>query len=96
MPKRLIPALFLSCGTLTLTYVVLMVTTIFFAAWQTQAMSSVRSSESAIGNLEASYYTSINHLSSLNPTTLGYVSPAQVEYVTKISNTSTGLSFAGN
>jgi hypothetical protein len=95
MPNRLIPVLSFSCGTLTLSYVVLMVTTIFFAAWQTQAMGSVRLAESTIGNLEANYYTTINHLSSLDPTALGYVSPGQVEYVT-IAPASTGLSIAGN
>ena len=96
MPDRLIPMLSISCGALTTLYVVLVVTTVFFAAWQTQAVSSVRATESAIGNLESNYYTSINKISTLNPATLGFVSPNQVEYVTKVQDTSTGLSIAGN
>ncbi len=96
MPNRIIPLLGISCGALTTLYVGLVVTTIFFAAWQTNAMSSVRNTESAIGNLESNYYSAINRISSLNPSTLGFVSPARVEYVSKVLDTSTGLSINGN
>jgi hypothetical protein len=96
MSNRLLPILGISCGALTTTYIGLMVLTIFFAASQTQAISSVRNTESSIGNLEVSYYSAVTKVSALNPTTLGYISPAQVEYVAEAPTTSTGLSFNGN
>jgi hypothetical protein len=96
MPDRLIPGLSLSCGALTVLYVSLVVTTIFFASWQTEAMSSVRNAESQIGNLEANYYTAMNQASTLTPATLGFVTPTQVEYVPAVTNTSANLTFAGN
>lgn len=96
MSDRFIPVLSFSCATLVVSYVALVVATIFFAAAQTQEMGAVRSTESAIGNLEASYYSTVNQLGSLDPSALGYVQPAQVEYVTEILETSSGLSFAGN
>jgi hypothetical protein len=96
MSDRIIPALSISCGALTLMYMVLMVMTISFATWQTESVNSVRSAESAIGTLEANYYTAMNHASSLNPATLGYVAPTQVEYVAEATSNSSNLTFAGN
>ena len=96
MSDRFIPALSVSCGALSVLYVTLVVTTIFFASWQTEAMSSVRNAESQIGNLEANYYTAINQASELSPATLGFVSPTEVTYVQQVTNSSAGLSFAGN
>lgn len=96
MSDRLIPTLSISCGALTMLYVGLMVTTVFFATWQTESVSSVRSAESAIGTLEANYYTAINHASTLNPTTLGFVAPTHVQYVPTTKNSSADLTFAGN
>ena len=96
MSDRLIPALSVSCGALTVLYVTMVVTTIFFASWQTEAMSSVRNAESRIGTLEANYYSAIDHASSINPSTLGFVAPTHVLYVQTAKNASAGLTFAGN
>ena len=96
MSERLIPTLSISCGALVVTYVALVVTTIFFATWQTESVSSVRNAESAIGTLEANYYTAINHASTLNPTTLGFVAPTHIQYVATAQNPSANLTFAGN
>lgn len=96
MSDRIIPVLSLSCGALVTLYVGLVVTTISFATWQTQAVNSVRVTESSIGNLEANYYTTVNRISALDPATMGFVSPAQVEYVAEVPSTSANLSFNGN
>ena len=96
MPNRLIPTLSISCGALTTMYVVLVVTTIFFASWQTEAMSSVRNAESHIGMLEANYYTAISQASSLSPTSLGFVTPVQITYVASAHRASPTLTFARN
>jgi hypothetical protein len=96
MTARLIPALSLSCGAFGTLYMGLMIATIFFATWQTQAVSSVRDTESAIANLETNYYSTMNRISEINPSTVGFVQPAQVEYVAETKNTSATLTFAGN
>ncbi len=96
-PDRLIPVLSVSCGVLTVLYVTLVVTTIFFASWQSQAIGTIRTSESTIGNLESQYYSAINSVSSINPTALGFVAPTDVEYVAAASPQDfSNLTFAGN
>jgi hypothetical protein len=96
MSDRIIPTLSISCGALTTLYVSLMVMTIFFASWQTEAMSTLRTTEGQIGNLEANYYTTLNKISTMDPATLGFVTPSQVQYVSATPNNSIGLTFAGN
>jgi hypothetical protein len=96
MTDRLIPALSVSCGALTMLYIGLMISTIFFATWQTQSVSSVHSAESAIANLEMKYYSAMNQISEINPATVGFVQPAQIEYVAEAQDSSAGLTFAGN
>jgi hypothetical protein len=96
MTDRLIPALSISCGALTVLYVVLVISTIFFASLQTEEMSYVRGSESTIGTLESNYYTAINKASNLSPATLGFVAPVEVKYVATAQTVSSGLTFAGN
>lgn len=95
MPSRTIPVLSISVGTLFLVYLALVVTTILFATWQTQAASSISDAEAAIGALETRYYASVGSLDSTNPASLGFVHPAHVEYVAA-SNLPDGLTFARN
>jgi hypothetical protein len=94
MSDRLIPFLSLSCGTLTLLYIMLVGFTILFATMQTNAMNSVQLSEGTIGNLEATYYTDMDHASTLDPQSLGYVTPVSVQFVTASENSS--FAFAKN
>ena len=96
MSDRLIPALSISCGSLTVLYVGLVISTIFFATWQTQAMSSISNAQSNIGTLETNYYTIMSRLSEINPTQAGFVDPSNVQYVAETRDASAGLSFAGN
>jgi uncharacterized membrane protein YukC len=96
MTDRLIPALSISCGGLTVLYIALMISTIFFATWQTQAMSSITDAQSNIANLESNYYAVTNRISQINPTQMGFVEPSDVQYVAEATNGTTGLSFAGN
>ncbi|MDR3548499.1 MAG: hypothetical protein P4M11_09595 [Candidatus Pacebacteria bacterium] len=96
MTDRIIPTLGISCGALTILYIGLMISTIFFAAWQTQSVSTVNNLQSQIGNLENNYYTLTSHISQINPTSVGFVEPSQVQYVAEANNASAGLTFAGN
>jgi hypothetical protein len=93
MPTRIIPVLSISAGAHVMLYLGLVVTTILFATWQTQALSSIRDSQAAIGLLEAKYYASIGTLDSTNPYSLGFVHPAHVQYVAA-ANLPEGLTFA--
>lgn len=95
MPSRTIPVLSLSVGVLLFAYMALVVTTIVFATWQTQAASSISDAQAAIGTLETQYYASIGALDSTNPYSLGFVQPTQVEYVAA-ANLPDGLTFARN
>jgi Tfp pilus assembly protein PilN len=95
MPDRLIPVLRLSAIALLVVYVGLVVTTIFFATWQTQLTSSVRDTEDQIGLLETQYYSTIARITTVNPTSAGFVTPHQVQYVA-VEATRPGLSKAGN
>jgi hypothetical protein len=96
MSDRLIPALSISCGALTLLYVGLVISTVLFAAWQTQAVSLISSTQSQIGTLESNYYSITNRISQINPTQEGFVEPTQVQYVAEARDTSASLTFAGN
>ena len=96
MSDRLIPTLSISCGALTALYIGLVISTIFFAAWQTQAMSSISNAQSNIGNLESNYYTIMNRISTIDPAQEGYVDPSNVQYVAEARDASAGLSFNGN
>jgi len=93
MPTRIIPVLSVSVGALFVVYLGLVVTTVLFATWQTQALSSIRDGQAAIGMLETQYYASIGTLDSTNPYSLGFVRPAHVEYVAA-SDLPDGLTFA--
>jgi len=95
MPSRTIPFLSVSVALLFMVYLGLVVTTVLFATWQTQAASSISDAEAAIGSLEERYYAQVGSLDSTNPYSLGFVQPAHVEYVAA-ANLPTGLSFAGN
>jgi hypothetical protein len=94
MPTRIIPVLSFSAGGLVLVYLGLIVTTVLFATWQTQAASSIRDAQATIGMLETQYYASIGTLDSTDPATLGFVHPSQVEYVAA-ANLPGNLTFAG-
>lgn len=95
MPSRTIPVLSVSVGILFIAYVALVIVTILFATWQTQAASSISDAQATIGTLEAQYYASIGALDSTNPYSLGFVQPTQVEYVAAM-NLPDNLTFAGN
>ena len=92
-PDRLIPILRAAVIGLIAVYVVLVVTTVYFATWQTQEVSSMSDSQSAIGMLESKYYASVAQINETDPTTLGYVKPKIVTYVSAVQET--GLSYAG-
>ncbi|KND50990.1 MAG: hypothetical protein AB202_01105 [Parcubacteria bacterium C7867-007] len=94
MPTRLIPVLSISAGVLVMVYLGLIVATILFATWQTQALSSIRDAQAAIGTLESKYYVAIGTLDSTNPYSLGFVRPTNVQYVAG-ANLPDGLTFAG-
>ncbi len=85
----------LACGVLTLSYITLVVTTVFFATWQTTAVSAVRDNESKIATLEAQYYATMNHINAMNPSSMGFVMPKDVEYVAQTRTNADNLSFAG-
>lgn len=92
IPDRTVPVLALAAASLVAVYLVLMVTTIFFAAWQTQLARSMDDSRERIQKLEAEYYRTIARIDSTDPLSVGLVAPAKVHYV--VSARPTGLTYA--
>lgn len=77
---------------LLVVYVVLMGTTIFFAALQTQLARGIDDTRTRIHALETEYYTTIAKIDSTDPYAVGLVAPKKVEYV--VEARMPGLSFA--
>lgn len=89
---RLTPILTVITGALVATYVALMISTILFAALQTQLAQNMQDSQMQISKLENTYYAAVANLDATDPHTLGYVTPQKVEYVTQAS--ASNLTFA--
>ena len=81
MPDRALPILGIAAASLVAVYLVLMVTTIFFAAWETQLARSMDDTRERIHKLETEYYNTIAKIDSTDPSAVGLVAPAKVEYV---------------
>lgn len=93
VPDRIVPMLGFAAAALVALYVVLVVTAIFFASWQTQLASNVDTEQQAIGHLEDQYYAAMARVDSTDPSSMGLVAPSKVEYV--VAAHDTGLTFAG-
>lgn len=92
MPNRLISTLSYTAGALFVAYLILIVVTVSFAAWQTELAHSVRETEVAIGELEMDYYQAIGRINDMDPMAVGFVSPSRIGYV--VDAGPTGLSQA--
>lgn len=91
-PARLISLLGCACGALAGIYLILMATTVLFAAWRTELAHQVRELEGDIGALETEYYETIGKLNDMDPYAIGFVNPRTVGYVVEAS--ATGLTRA--
>lgn len=85
---RLVPLLYVLAGMLLAAYVALMVTTILFAALQTQLAQDVQDKRMEIAKLESLYYEGVAQRDATDPQSLGFVTPTTVHYVSaaKIPN----------
>ena len=92
MPDRANFFLGAIAAALAVVYIGLMITTIFFAAWQTQLARGIDDSRSRIQTLETRYYSEIAKLDSTDPGSVGLVAPSKVEYV--VAARMPGLTFA--
>lgn len=81
MPDRTVPVLAIAAGCLVVVYLALMLTTIFFAAWQTQLVRGIDDTRERIHRLETEYYNAIARIDSTDPSSVGLVAPKKVEYV---------------
>ncbi len=93
MSDRLIPILGFSAVALLGVYLVLMVTAISFATWQTQSASRITELESSIAGLETEYYAAIARINRTDPSSFGLARPTAVRYVTAVRPTT--VTFAG-
>jgi hypothetical protein len=82
---RLVPSLSILAGALLAVYVALMVTTILFAALQTDLAQQVQDKRMQVAKLETRYYDDVASLDDTNPQSLGFVTPDSVQYVTAVA-----------
>ncbi|HEX8591147.1 MAG TPA: hypothetical protein VF696_00115 [Candidatus Paceibacterota bacterium] len=92
VPDRIVPMLGVAAVALVAVYIVLVITTIFFAAWQTQLASTIDETRGSIQALETEYYSAIARIDATDPSSIGLVAPAEVHYV--VAARPTGLTFA--
>lgn len=93
IPVKTIPLLMVVAGALVATYVALIMSTIMFAAWQTQLATNMDDTRADIARLETKYYAQITSLDGMDPASKGLVKPGNVAYVT--ASKTPGLTFAG-
>lgn len=83
MPDRTISILGAVAGSLMAVYLVLVITTVCFAAMQTDLALAVRDAESHIGTLEATYYDQVGALAAMDPRAMNLAKPQAVTYATE-------------
>jgi hypothetical protein len=67
-------------GSLVLTYLLLVIGTVYLASSQTVLLGQVSDKEASIGALEARYYSAIAEIGHMNPGSLGFVVPTTKLY----------------
>lgn len=82
MPSRFAPILGGICGFLLAAYLVLLGSTVFFAALQTELSASVHDTEAAIALLEHQFLGKIAAIQSTDPSLSGFVRVSVVRYAT--------------
>ncbi len=85
MPDRTISVLAASCGALIALYIGLVVTTVSYAAWQTDLAAAMRNTDANIASLESQYYAQVARLDSVDPASIGLVTPSSVKYAVMVS-----------
>lgn len=81
MPSKTITALSVLSICMLVAYVACIATAMFFATVRTELSASVRQVETRVGALETDYYDAITRLNAMDVTSIGYVTPDDVEYV---------------
>lgn len=84
MSNRVTHILKYLCGALLSVYMVLMVSTVIFAAVETKLSSVIHKTRTDIGMIETKYYDEISRVNAIDPGAMGYVKPKQVVYVTAV------------
>lgn len=80
MPNRLLPILRTTFFTLIAVYVVLMISTVSFAAHETDLREAIRYTEASIATLESRYFDAADELTKTDPALLGLGAPVGKRY----------------
>lgn len=80
MPDRTLSILGVIASSLAACYVVLMITTVTFATWQTELSLAAREAETAISMLESRYYDEVGTLAATDPSSMSLGKPRAVRY----------------
>lgn len=85
MPSTTIPFLSYTAAVLVTLYLVLVATTVYMAAWQTNLAVQIHETESELSRLESRYYDVIATIDRTDPAAFGLTKPAAVTYATTAS-----------
>lgn len=80
MPNRLLPVLRTTFFTLIAVYLGLVVSTVSFAAHETDLREAIRDTEASIATLESRYFSAAQELTKTDPALLGLGAPAGKRY----------------
>ncbi len=81
LPSRTLMVLSIACAVVFSVYVLLVLTTVYFASYKTELATDIRAQEARMVTLETEYYAAVGRLTASDPETHGFVSPTQVRYV---------------
>lgn len=80
MPDRLVPMLRNSFVGLMTLYVALVISTVYFAARETDYRDAIHDTEASIAALEARYFAAVDRITKTDPAALGLGAPAGKRY----------------
>ena len=80
MPDRLLPMLRTAFFGLMTLYVALVISTVYFAARETDYRDAIHDTEASIAELEARYFEAVDRITKTDPSTMGLAAPSGKRY----------------
>ncbi len=84
MPDRLLPILKGSFFSLVALYVVLVISTVYFAAAESNLREAIHDTEASIASLEVRYFTAVDQVAKSDPASYGLSHPAAKRYAKEL------------
>ena len=91
MPDRLIPILRGSFFALIGVYVLLVISTVYFATAETDLREAIHDAEASIATLEGRYFGAVDRLTHTDPASMGLAAPLAKRYAREVDAPSLSL-----